>query len=84
MDNATFKSFFSFLLFISFLIAALSLVHIAVLHQDGSGNPLGVESSVDKIAMYPYFIIKDCLGLIILDYFCKLCLFLSKHFGPSR
>jgi quinol-cytochrome oxidoreductase complex cytochrome b subunit len=35
------------------------------LHQDGSGNPLGLSSSVDKVPMYPYFIIKDFLGLIL-------------------
>nr|YP_009138130.1 apocytochrome b [Calliarthron tuberculosum]AKG26262.1 apocytochrome b [Calliarthron tuberculosum] len=65
VDNATLNRFFSFHYLFPFVIAALSLVHLALLHQDGSGNPLGIESSVDKIAMYPYFIVKDFLGLII-------------------
>lgn len=65
VDNATLNRFFSFHYLFPFIIAGLSLVHLAVLHQHGSGNPLGVESSVDKIVMYPYFIVKDLLGLII-------------------
>nr|WDA66128.1 cytochrome b [Phymatolithon calcareum] len=65
VDNATLNRFFSFHYLFPFIIAALSLLHLAVLHQDGAGNPLGIESSVDKIVMYPYFIIKDLLGLIV-------------------
>nr|YP_009660498.1 apocytochrome b [Corallina chilensis]QCS25446.1 apocytochrome b [Corallina chilensis] len=65
VDNATLNRFYSFHYLFPFVIAALSLVHLALLHQDGSGNPLGIESSVDKIVMYPYFIVKDFLGLII-------------------
>jgi ubiquinol-cytochrome c reductase cytochrome b subunit len=57
--------FFSFHYLFPFIIAALSLIHLALLHQDGSGNPLGIESSIDKISMYPYFIIKDFLGTVI-------------------
>nr|YP_009348176.1 apocytochrome b [Corallina officinalis]APX55286.1 apocytochrome b [Corallina officinalis]QJF58205.1 apocytochrome b [Corallina officinalis] len=65
VDNATLNRFYSFHYLFPFIIAALSLVHLALLHQDGSGNPLGIESSVDKIVMYPYFIVKDLFGLII-------------------
>jgi len=65
VDNATLNRFFSFHYLFPFIIAALSLVHLALLHQDGSGNPLGIESSVDKVSMYPYFIVKDILGLIL-------------------
>ena len=34
------------------------------MHQDGSGNPLGIDSTSNKIPMYPYFIVKDFLGLV--------------------
>lgn len=63
VDNATLNRFFSLHYLLPFVIAAISLVHIAILHQDGSGNPLGIDSTVDKISMFPYFIIKDFLGL---------------------
>ena len=65
VDNATLNRFFSFHYLFPFIIAALSLIHLALLHQDGSGNPLGVNSSMDKIPMYPYFIIKDFFGIVI-------------------
>lgn len=65
VDNATLNRFFSFHYLFPFIIAALSLIHLALLHQDGSGNPLGINSSMDKIPMYPYFIIKDLFGIII-------------------
>ena len=64
VDNATLNRFFSFHYLFPFIIAALSLVHLAALHQDGSGNPLGIDSTSNKIPMYPYFIVKDFLGLV--------------------
>ena len=59
VDNATLNRFFSLHFFLPFVIAGLSLLHLALLHKDGSNNPLGVNSSVDKIPFYPYFVIKD-------------------------
>jgi ubiquinol-cytochrome c reductase cytochrome b/c1 subunit len=62
-----------------FLIVAASLLHLVVLHQDGSGNPLGIDSSVDKVPMYPYFIIKDLLGLLLLIIFFSLFVTFSPN-----
>ena len=82
VDNATLNRFFSFHYLFPFIIAALSLVHLALLHQDGSGNPLGIESSVDKITMFPYFIIKDFLGLVIfLIFFSIFVYFYPNNLG---
>ena len=64
VGNATLNRFFSLHYLLPFVIAALSLIHLALLHQEGSGNPLGIESNVDKISMYPYFILKDFVGLV--------------------
>nr|YP_009541975.1 cytochrome b [Synarthrophyton chejuense]AYR06645.1 cytochrome b [Synarthrophyton chejuense] len=75
VDNATLNRFFSFHYLFPFIISALSLIHIAILHQDGSGNPLGIESSIDKINMYPYFIIKDILGVVIFFIFFSYFIF---------
>jgi quinol-cytochrome oxidoreductase complex cytochrome b subunit len=47
-----------------FAIAAVVLVHIAVLHQDGSNNPLGISSHSDKIGFFPYFVLKDTLSFV--------------------
>jgi len=62
VDNATLNRFFSFHFLVPFLIAGMTIVHLALLHEHGSNNPIGVESSVDKISFYPYFYVKDLLA----------------------
>jgi ubiquinol-cytochrome c reductase cytochrome b subunit len=62
VDNATLNRFFSFHFLVPFLIAGMSVIHLALLHEHGSNNPIGVESSVDKIPFYPYFYVKDLLA----------------------
>lgn len=79
VDNATLNRFFSLHYLLPFLIVAASLLHLVVLHQDGSGNPLGIDSSVDKVPMYPYFIIKDLLGLLLLIIFFSLFVTFSPN-----
>ena len=66
VDNPTLNRFFSLHYILPFVIAALALVHLILLHQDGSNNPLGVDSKSDTISFYPYFYVKDLFGLILL------------------
>nr|YP_009317515.1 apocytochrome b [Gelidium isabelae]AOX48967.1 apocytochrome b [Gelidium isabelae] len=79
VDNATLNRFFSLHYLLPFVIAALSLIHLAVLHQDGSGNPLGIDSNVDKVTMFPYFIVKDFLGLITFLIFFSSFVYFSPN-----
>nr|UAD89500.1 apocytochrome b [Gracilaria changii] len=79
VDNATLNRFFSLHYLLPFIIAAASLIHLAVLHQDGSGNPLGIDSSVDKVSMFPYFIYKDLLGLLVFIVFFSLFIYFSPN-----
>ena len=68
VNNATLNRFFSLHYLFPFVIAALSLMHLAALHQHGSKNPLGVKTNadgIDKIPFHPYFSLKDLLGLNI-------------------
>lgn len=84
VDNATLNRFFSLHYLLPFVIVAASLLHLTVLHQEGSNNPLGIETKVDKINMFPYFIIKDLLGLILfLFFFCSFVYFLPNILGHS-
>nr|YP_010736384.1 cytochrome b [Zygnema circumcarinatum]WEL36357.1 cytochrome b [Zygnema circumcarinatum] len=64
VDNATLNRFFSLHYLLPFLIAGVSILHLAALHQYGSNNPLGINGSVDKIAFYPYFYVKDLVGWV--------------------
>ena len=65
VDNATLNRFYSLHFLMPFLIAGLSLVHLALLHNVGSNNPLGIDSAVDKVPFYPYFFFKDLYALSI-------------------
>jgi len=62
IDNATLNRFFSLHYLLPFLIAGLSIVHLALLHVKGSNNPLGICTKVDNVTFYPYFVIKDLFG----------------------
>ena len=59
VNNPTLNRFFSFHFLLPFLIAGLSLIHLALLHKDGSNNPIGSDAGVDDIPFYPYFFSKD-------------------------
>jgi ubiquinol-cytochrome c reductase cytochrome b subunit len=64
INNATLNRFFSLHFFVPFVVAGVSALHIALLHKDGSTNPLGVDSGVDKVPFYPYFFVKDLFALV--------------------
>jgi ubiquinol-cytochrome c reductase cytochrome b subunit len=65
VDNPTLNRFFSFHYLLPFLIAAMALLHLILLHQHGSNNPLGITSIYDRVPFYPYFYVKDLFGFII-------------------
>ena len=59
VGNPTLNRFFSIHFLLPFLIAGLSLIHLALLHQVGSNNPIGSDNGVDDLPFYPYFAAKD-------------------------
>nr|YP_010835000.1 apocytochrome b [Cryptomonas gyropyrenoidosa]WFQ82675.1 apocytochrome b [Cryptomonas gyropyrenoidosa] len=65
VDNATLNRFFSFHYLLPFTIIGAVLIHLAVLHQNGSNNPLGTNSSIDKIPFYPFFVMKDVFSWVL-------------------
>jgi ubiquinol-cytochrome c reductase cytochrome b subunit len=58
-----------------FLIAGLVLVHLSLLHKDGSNNPLGINTNIDTVSFYPYFYVKDLFAFLILVAFFSFFLF---------
>lgn len=77
VDNATLNRFFSLHYLLPFVIALLSLIHVAVLHESGSSNPLNIAlSASNKVPFHPYFVFKDLLGVILfLIIFCYAVFF---------
>ena len=76
VDNATLNRFFSLHYLMPFLIAGLTLLHLSLLHKEGSNNPLGINHAIDTIAFYPYFYVKDLFSFLILvcvfSFFCSI------------
>ncbi len=63
VSNPTLNRFFSIHFVLPFIIAGLSLIHLALLHKEGSNNPLGSDAGIDDIPFYPYFVSKDIFAL---------------------
>lgn len=65
MGNPTLNRFFSLHYLLPFVLAGLAVVHLIALHTDGSNNPLGVDTNIDKVPFHPYYSIKDIFGYVI-------------------
>jgi len=82
VDNPTLNRFYSFHYTLPFVLAGLSVFHIAALHQYGSTNPLGVNAQSSTLAFGPYFGPKDLLGMLFLAlFFCILVFFYPDLLG---
>nr|WGW14718.1 cytochrome b [Bangiopsis subsimplex] len=64
VSHATLVRFYSLHYLMPFLLSGLVMVHILLLHQVGSSNPIGMASRYDMVSLYPYFIVKDMVGLL--------------------
>jgi quinol-cytochrome oxidoreductase complex cytochrome b subunit len=58
-----------------FIIAGLTVFHLALLHKNGSNNPIGFDSNTDNITFYPYFLAKDVFAFCCFLIFFALFLF---------
>jgi ubiquinol-cytochrome c reductase cytochrome b subunit len=75
VGNATLNRFFSLHYLMPFVIAGLVIVHLSLLHKDGSNNPLGINTNVDTIPFYPYFYVKDLYAFFIFIFFFAFFVF---------
>jgi len=48
------------------VIVGAVLIHLSLLHKNGSNNPLGINTNVDTVSFYPYFYVKDLLSFLLL------------------
>jgi NADH/F420H2 dehydrogenase subunit C len=79
VDNPTLNRFFSLHYVLPFIIVALMITHLVLLHQDGSNNPLGVPGNKMIISFYPYFYVKDLFGFIFLMLIFSYFVFFSPN-----
>ncbi|BDI12860.1 apocytochrome b (mitochondrion) [Phanerochaete sordida] len=64
-NNATLNRFFSLHYLLPFLLAALAIAHLILLHTHGSNNPNGIGSTTDRYSMHPYFTFKDLVTIFL-------------------
>lgn len=85
VGGRTLTRFFAFHFLLPFIISALVIIHLLVLHEEGSSNPLGVCLRADKIPFAPYFAIKDLVGwFIIVGGLILVSLFRPWYLGDSE
>jgi ubiquinol-cytochrome c reductase cytochrome b subunit len=80
VDNATLNRFFSLHYLFPFIIVGLVLVHLALLHESGSNNPLGITKGSSVISFYPYLYVKDLFAFLILIFSFSLLIFYFPNF----
>ena len=92
VGDATLNRFFAFhVIAIPLAILGLVAAHILALHEVGSNNPDGVEIKenknekgvpVDGIPFFPYYVVKDALGVVVFAaVFCTILFFAPEMGG---
>lgn len=79
VGNPTLNRFFSIHYLLPFIILGLILLHLSLLHENGSTNPLGVLSSNDMVFFGRLFGIKDSFGLLIVIFFVVILIGFSPN-----
>ena len=66
VNNATLNRFFALHFVLPFILIALVLMHLIALHETaGSGNPVGISGTYDRIPFAPYYLFKDLITIFI-------------------
>ena len=84
VDSPTLNRFFSLHYILPFVIVALVALHLVLLHEEGSNNPLGLPASQLSISFYPYFYVKDLFAFSCLVFgLCFFVFFYPNALGHS-
>jgi len=80
VNNATLNRFFALHYLLPFVLAALVLMHLIALHDSaGSGNPLGISGTYDRLPMAPYFLFKDLITIFLFTVILSIFLFFMPN-----
>jgi len=85
VGNETLNRFYSFHYLFPFILVFLSLIHLIILHINGSSNPLGIETiKSNYITFHPSFTIKDFFGFsIFIIIFLFFVFFYPNYLGHT-
>lgn len=80
VNNATLNRFFALHFVLPFVLAALVLLHLIVLHDNGgSGNPLGLSANYDRLAFAPYYLFKDLITIFLFIIILSIFIFFMPN-----
>jgi len=79
VSNATLNRFFSLHYLLPFALAGLGTTHMILLHHNGSSNPVGLRSDIDKIPFHSYFSYKDIYGIFLLSLLLSILIFFTPN-----
>lgn len=71
----TLLRFFTLHYMLPFVLFGLMLLHVLLLHEVGSNNPVGVESKIDSISFHWAYTVKDLLGLWFIFFFGSILVY---------
>nr|ANG08311.1 cytochrome b [Ixodes persulcatus] len=79
VDNNTLTRFFSLHFILPFMLLLMVMIHIMMIHEKGSSNPLGLNLNIDKIPFHPYFTVKDILGCLVTLLFFSIVVLIMPY-----
>jgi ubiquinol-cytochrome c reductase cytochrome b/c1 subunit len=80
----TLNRFYSLHYVLPFIIFMVTMIHLALLHEFGSNNPLGISVQLDNAPFIPYYGIKDVFSIFgFLFIFCIFVFFFPDKLGHS-
>jgi quinol-cytochrome oxidoreductase complex cytochrome b subunit len=81
VSGATLTKFYSLHFVFPFVITALVLFHVYLLHLNGSNNPLGISIiKLDSVSFFPYYSAKDLFGIIFYIYLAIFIVLLFPNY----
>jgi quinol-cytochrome oxidoreductase complex cytochrome b subunit len=79
VDNATLNRFYSLHYLFPFVLVGLVGLHLIFLHESLPTNPIGIFFRFDRMPLYPYYFLKDLLGVLFFFMFYAIFLFFMPN-----
>jgi len=77
IKNPTLQRIYVIHFVLPFVIAGVTVIHLALLHQHGSTSPIGSDEGEDDVPFYPYFFSKDLFAFLFFYLFLVFLYFIS-------
>ena len=80
INAPTLRRFYTVHFVLPFIIAAVSILHLVLLHRTGSSSPIGSDTGVDDIPFYPYYFAKDLFAFTCFLFVFSIFIFFMPNY----